>query len=333
MRSSNNYHTSLFCVLADRRETRRVDTYLSTLFPEKSRSYLQKMIDEEKISCNGTSFSKNKKIYRWDIIEIKWKVEDMTLEAENLPLDIIYEDEDFAIINKDAGINTHPTPGEDGRKGTLVNALLYHFKSLGIRTDESPEKTQHGSSIINGVERPGIVHRLDKDTSGLIMIAKNDKSMHALQLKIAKRTISKTYLALVIGKVKDSEWYIESYIGRDPYDRKRMTTKDPINPKIAKTKFYNKGIIHDKYSLLEVDLLTGRTHQIRVHLASIGHPIIWDKIYGNTKMNLTIEEEYGLKRQWLHAWKLSFALFGKEYTFIWPIKWDLQKVLWEENKI
>ena len=129
----------------------------------------------------------------------------MTLEAENLPLDIIYEDEDFAIINKDAGINTHPTPGEDGRKGTLVNALLYHFKSLGIRTDESPEKTQHGSSIINGVERPGIVHRLDKDTSGLIMIAKNDKSMHALQLKIAKRTISKTYLALVIGKVKDSE--------------------------------------------------------------------------------------------------------------------------------
>ena len=110
MRSSNTYHTSLFCVLADSRETRRVDTYLSALFPEKSRSYIQKMIEEEKISCNGMSFNKNKKIYRGDVIEIEWKVEDMTLEAEDMPLDIIYENDDFAIINKDAGINTHPTP-------------------------------------------------------------------------------------------------------------------------------------------------------------------------------------------------------------------------------
>ena len=110
MRSSNTYHTSLFCVLADPRETRRVDTYLSALFPEKSRSYIQKMIEEEKISCNSMSFNKNKKIYRGDVIEIEWKVEDMTLEAEDMPLDIIYENDDFAIINKDAGINTHPTP-------------------------------------------------------------------------------------------------------------------------------------------------------------------------------------------------------------------------------
>lgn len=128
----------------------------------------------------------------------------MALEAEDIALDIIFENEDFAIINKEAGINTHPTPGEDGRKGTLVNALLYHFKNLGVRTDESEQYTQ-GSSIINGIERPGIVHRLDKDTSGVIIIAKNDKAMHALQLKIAKRTIQKTYLALVTGKVKDEE--------------------------------------------------------------------------------------------------------------------------------
>lgn len=328
MRSSNTYHTSLFCVLADKRETRRVDTYLSALFPEKSRSYLQKMIDEWKISCNGANFSKNKKIYRGDVIEIEWKVENMALEAEDIALDIIFENEDFAIINKEAGINTHPTPGEDGRKGTLVNALLYHFKSLGVRTDES-ENTQ-GSSIINGVERPGIVHRLDKDTSGVIIIAKNDKAMHALQLKIAKRTIQKTYLALVTGIVKDEEWYIESYIGRDPYDRKKMTTKDPINPKIAKTKFYNKGIIDDTYTLLEVDLLTGRTHQIRVHLASIGHPIIGDKVYGNSKINTLVEEKYKLRRQWLHAWKLQFTLFGKDYSFIGPIKPDLEKVIWKK---
>lgn len=201
MRSSNSYSISTFCVLADPRETRRVDTYLSALFPEKSRSYLQKMIEEGKISCNGDTFNKNKKIYRGDVIEISWRVDQMALMAEDMPLDIIFENDDFAIISKDAGINTHPTPGEGGRMGTLVNALLYHFKNLGIR-HEDPE---FNPSIINGVERPGIVHRLDKDTSGLIIIAKNDKSMHALQLKIAKRTIHKTYLALVVGIMKDNE--------------------------------------------------------------------------------------------------------------------------------
>ena len=196
-----------------------------------------------------------------------------------------------------------------------MNALLYHFKNLGVRSDDA-EYQSTGSSIINGIERPGIVHRLDKDTSGVIIIAKNDKSMHALQLKIAKRTIRKTYLALVIGKIKESEGYIESYIGRDPDNRKKMTTQDPINPKLAKTKFYNKGTIDDKYTLLEVDLLTGRTHQIRVHLSSIGHPIIGDRVYGNPKINTHIEEQYNLKRQWLHAWKLEFTLFGVEYAFI-----------------
>lgn len=322
MRSSNNYSTSLFCVLADPRETRRVDTFLSALFPEKSRSYLQKMIEEGKIFCNGENFTKNKKIYRGDEIRIEWKIEQMELLPENIDIDIIFENDDFAIINKDAGINTHPTPGEEGRKGTLVNALLYHFKNLGIRTDEIEKK-----SIINGVERPGIVHRLDKDTSGLIIIAKNDKAMHALQLKIEKRTIKKTYLALVNGILKDEEGYIESFIGRDPRDRKRMSTIDPVNPKLAKTKFYNRGIFHEKYTLVEVDLLTGRTHQIRIHLASIGFPILGDKIYGNEKANREALEKFGLNRQWLHAHRLEFTLFGKEYIFEAPLKDDLKKCL------
>ena len=161
----------------------------------------------------------------------------MELVAEDIPLDIIFENDDFAIINKDPHINTHPTPGEDGRKGTLVNALLHHFQTLGIRTDEQ-EKSE--VSIINGVERPGIVHRLDKDTSGLIIIAKNDRAMHALQLKIEKRTIKKTYLALVNGKLGDQEGYIESFIGRDQHDRKKMSTINPVNPKLAKTKFCNR---------------------------------------------------------------------------------------------
>lgn len=319
------------------------------------------MIEEGKITANWENFTKNKKIYRWDVIEIQWKIESMELIAEDIPLDIVFENEDFAIINKDAGINTHPTPGEDWRKWTLVNALLHHFKTLGVRSDDwetplwggdvaiategvvsekgqtplaSPltggskqDSSMHSPSIINGVERPGIVHRLDKDTSGLIIIAKNDKSMHALQLKIAKRTIQKTYLALVNGIVKDEEGYIESFIGRDPRDRKKMTTIDPINPKLAKTKFFNKGIIDGKYTLLEVDLLTGRTHQIRVHLSSIGFPIIGDKVYGNEKANKEATENYGLSRQWLHAYRLSFNLFGKDYEFTGELKPELHKMV------
>lgn len=340
MRSSNSYSISTFCVLADPRETRRVDTYLSALFPEKSRSYLQKMIEERKISCNGETFNKNKKVYRWDVMEIAWKVDQMELVAEDMPLEIIYENDDFAIISKDAGINTHPTPGEWWRMGTLVNALLYHFKTLGKRNEEwkdeeweedtvseAQKNRAQNRSIINGVERPGIVHRLDKDTSWLIIIAKNDKSMHALQLKIEKRSIHKTYLALVVWVVKDREWYIESFIGRDPYDRKKMTTIDPNNPKLAKTKFCNRWVIAWKYTLLEVDLLTWRTHQIRVHLASIWYPILWDKIYGIEKYNLEAEEKYGLRRQWLHAYKLNFNLFWEEFNFEAPLKKDLQKCL------
>lgn len=490
MRSSNNYSTSLFCVFADPRETRRVDTYLSALFPERSRSYLQKMIESAQITANGESFTKNKKIYRGDVIEIKWKIESMELTAEDIPLDVVFENDDFAIINKDAGINTHPTPGEKWRKWTLVNALLHHFKTLGTRNDDgnlkvlyewdwcrfspweggdrdgytdynpslleyarenkkksnSPEqniwfllrwektgykfhrqkpigeyivnfyspslqlaieidgdshinnldydkkrivflnslwihllrytnkevlenlewlqeniqdwirkialynpsqpplfrggkqKTFHNfpfsgeelkwtSSIINGVERPGIVHRLDKDTSGLIIIAKNDKAMHALQLKIAKRTIQKTYLALVLWVIKNEEGYIESFIGRDPRDRKKMTTVDPVNPKLAKTRFYNRWVIDGKYTLLEVDLLTGRTHQIRVHLSSIWFPILGDKIYGNAKANIEVFEKYWLTRQWLHAYRLEFSLFGKDYFFTGKLKEDLEKMV------
>jgi 23S rRNA-/tRNA-specific pseudouridylate synthase len=151
--------------------------------------------------------------------------------------------------------------------------------------------------------------------------------MHALQLKIEKRTIEKTYLALVLGKVAEESGYIESYIGRDPNDRKKMTTREPVNPKLAKTRFKKIREINNKYTLLEVDLLTGRTHQIRVHLSSIGHPIIGDKIYGNGKANTEALEQYGLTRQWLHAWKLQFNLFGKDFAFEGDVKDDLKKFL------
>lgn len=214
--------------------------------------------------------------------------------AEDMNLDVIFDNSDFAVINKDPRVNTHTVPGEFGNTGTLVNALLHHFKDL---------------SVINGVERPGIVHRLDKDTSGLILIAKNDRSMKELQKKMADRKIKKFYYAVVNGLVKDKEGMIESFIGRDPGDRKRMTTENPANPKLAKTKFTLLHHIDEKYSLLEIELFTGRTHQIRVHMSAIGHPIIGDKVYGNEKVNKEVATKYGLERQWLHARRLILNLF------------------------
>lgn len=195
-----------------------------------------------------------------------------------------------------------------------MNALLHHFGSL---------------SVINGVERPGIVHRLDKNTSGLLLIAKEDRAMWALQKKIEKRTISKRYLAVVVGEIQDPEIYIESFIGRDPIDRKRMTATDPINPKLAQTRAYVKER-KNGLTLLEVDLLTGRTHQIRVHLASIGFPILGDTVYGRAAINKTYSEKYGLTRQWLHAWRLKFVLWGKEFAFEGALADDLPRLGFSE---
>lgn len=232
-------------------------------------------------------------------------------------LEIIFDNPDFAVVSKDPGVNTHTVPGEFGNTGTLVNALLHHFGNL---------------SVINGVERPGIVHRLDKDTSGLILVAKNDRSMRELQKKMADRKIRKFYYAVVNGLVKDKEGMIESFIGRDPNDRKKMTTENPVNPKLAKTKFTLLEHIDNKYSLLEIELFTGRTHQIRVHMSAIGYPIIGDKVYGNEKVNKEIATKYGLERQWLHARRLILNLFSVDYNFVAPLKRDIAIVL-EKNGI
>jgi 23S rRNA pseudouridine1911/1915/1917 synthase len=279
--------------LSDARETRRVDTYLSALFSDKSRSYIQRLIDAGDVYVNGVSIRKNTKIYHKNHIRIEWRVGRGKFEAEDIPLEIVYDGPGFAVVNKPAGMNVHPVPGEQGHTGTLVNALLYHFGSL---------------SVINGVERPGIVHRLDKNTSGLLLIAKEDRAMWALQKKIEKRTIAKRYLAVVIGEIRDPEIYIESFIGRDPTDRKIMTVTDPLNPKLAQTRAYVREV-RNGLTLVEVDLLTGRTHQIRVHLASIGYPILGDTVYGRAATNKIFLEKHGLTRQWLHAWHLDFTLW------------------------
>jgi 23S rRNA pseudouridine1911/1915/1917 synthase len=297
--TNSESRTSEFSVYIGEREMRRVDTYLSTLFADMSRSYVQRLIEQGFVTVNGTVVSKNAKLRARDTITMRWKVDASKFEPETMNLDIVYDSPGFAVINKDAGINVHPVPGEGGNSGTLVNGLMHHFGEL---------------SIINGTTRPGIVHRLDKDTSGLIMIAKNDVTMRALQAKIEKRTISKRYLAVVLGEIPESELYIESYIGRDPNDRKRMTAINPVAPRLAQTRAFVRER-RNGYSLVEVDLLTGRTHQIRVHLSSIGFPIVGDSVYGSAGANRNLRESDRLTRQWLHAWKLSFCLWGVEYAF------------------
>lgn len=298
-----------FCALLYPQELRRVDILLSTILKDKSRTYIQRLIEKWLILVNGKPVTKNDRIKRYDEITVTFETDKMTIDEEDIPLDIIFENDDFAIVNKDPGINVHPVPWFWWNSGTMVNALLYHMKWL---------------SVIGWVERPGIVHRLDKDTSGLLIIAKNDKSMHNIQILMNKRLVKKTYIALVFWIIKDKEWYIESYIGRDKIDRKIMTVKDPVNPKLAKTKFKVLWYLENKYSLVEVDLLTWRTHQIRVHFSSIWFPIIWDKTYGDKKINEEIFEEFGLSRQFLHAYKLEFELFWKQYSFVWKLKKDLE---------
>lgn len=295
----------------------RVDMYLSTLLNEYSRSHIQKMIDEWNITINWDIIKKNTKISHRDEISIDIKIEKLDILPQNIPLDIIYQDENIAVINKDSGIASHPTPWTDGKRDTLVNALLYHIKNLWS---------------INWVERPGIVHRLDKDTSGIMMIAKNDEMMKYLSQIIKDRWVDKYYIAIVYGIIKDKNLKIESYIGRDANSRVKMTTKDPINPKISISYIKVLDYIDDKYTLIKVKIITGRTHQIRVHLSSIWYPIIWDSVYWNKKINSEVFEKYGLSRQALHAISLWFELYGEYREFYAIVKPDIAKMInWNIN--
>ena len=291
----------------------RVDIYLSTLFSEFSRSYVQKMIDSEQVTVNDCCVAKNVKIQPRDIISIKIIVESIDILPEDMNLDVIYEDTDILIINKNPHINTHPTPWVNGKSGTLVNGILHHCKK------DLP--------LINGVERPGIVHRLDKDTSGAIMIAKSDTMMKSLQKQIQDREVDKYYLAIVTGIVKQQKFTIESYIGRHPNDRMKMTTINPVNPKIAITHWELISYIKWYYSLLRLKIETGRTHQIRVHLASIGFPIIWDKTYWNKRVNKEVATTFQLHRQALHAHELGLELYWESKTFVAPLKNDMKNII------
>lgn len=303
-----------FCVLLSK--TQRIDIFLSVLFPDISRSYIQKMIDSWCVLVNTMSVKKNVKLHHKDEVFIEEIITQVDILAEDIPLDIIYEDENILIINKDAWINVHPTPGVEWKSWTLVNALLYHCKNK--------------LPVISGEERPGIVHRLDKHTSGAIMVAKNDTMMKYLSDIIKKREVKKYYLAIVSGVLIESNFTITSDIGRSPYDRIKMTTQWGLNPKHAVTHGEVIGYIDEEYSVIKIDLETGRTHQIRVHLASIGYPIIWDEVYGNPKVNKKAATLYQVHRQQLHAYELILSLYGTKKLFRAALKKDMLRFIPEE---
>lgn len=259
----------------------RIDKYLIEEL-ELSRSKIQKLIENNKIVVNGKSI-KNSYIVR---IDDEITIEDILEETsdvkpENIPLEIVYEDDDVLVVNKPSGMVVHPAAGH--HQHTLVNALMYHSLQL---------------SGVNGVMRPGIVHRIDKDTSGLLLVAKNDESHLDLAKQLHGHNITRRYIALVHGVIRHDRGTVDAPIGRDPYDRKKMAVTD-INAKEAITHFTVLERLKDA-TLIECSLETGRTHQIRLHMQYIGYPIVNDPVYSNKKAI----NDYG---QMLHAKVLGFV--------------------------
>jgi len=260
---------------------KRLDSYVSEYIEDVSRSYISQLIKEGLILVNGEKKKPKYVVKKDDKIQIQLpKRETLEPEAEEIPLDIVFEDEDIIIINKPKGLVVHPAPGNKTR--TLVNALLNHTKDL---------------STINGNTRPGIVHRLDKDTSGLLVVAKNDLAHKRLVEQLKKHEIKRVYVALVHGIVERDEATINAPIGRNPRNRIKMAVTN-INSKEAIT-HYRVLERFDDYTYVEASLETGRTHQIRVHMAYINHPVVGDPLYTRRK------NEFGIKTQMLHAKRIG----------------------------
>ncbi|WZL75018.1 RluA family pseudouridine synthase [Clostridiaceae bacterium 35-E11] len=264
-------------------EEKRLDIYLSNQLEDMSRSFIQKLIDQGSVTINGEKNTLKKyKVKENDIVEIKIpKPKQLKVEPENLPLDIVFEDEDLLVVNKPQGMVVHPAPGN--YHGTLVNALLYHCTTL---------------SSINGVIRPGIVHRIDKDTSGLLMVAKNDKAHQSLAAQLKEHSINRIYIALVHGNIKEEQGTIHTLIGRHPNDRLKMA----VVQKNGKESITHFSVLKrfGEYTLIQAKLETGRTHQIRVHMAYIHHPLVGDPVYGPKN------QKFRLHGQALHAQTLGF---------------------------
>ena len=276
----------------------RLDKYLSKMLSDYSRAALQKAIQNGRVLINGKAVKSSYKVMEHD--EIYFEPEELRepdIIAQNIPIDILYEDQDIIVVNKPKQMVVHPAPGH--YEGTLVNALLYHCKD--------------SLSGINGVMRPGIVHRIDQDTTGVLVVCKNDKAHQFIAEQLAVHSITRTYHAIVWNNLSEEQGTITGAIGRNPIDRKKMAVVP--NGKPSRTEWHVLEHLNGA-TYLDVHLLTGRTHQIRVHMLSIGHPLLGDKIYApNLKTHVRIP------RLMLHAYTLAFThpTTGKRLTFCAPL--------------
>ena len=279
----------------------RLDKYLTLVLPQFSRAHLQKLIVQGHILVNGQRTRANQRLSKIDKITVELHPSLIRPLAEPIPIAIIYEDEDILVIDKPAGLTVHPAPGHPSH--TLVNAILDHCPDLATS---------------NELMRPGIVHRLDKDTSGLIVIAKKDFAREYIAAQFKSRIVTKGYLVLVKGRLSPEQGIIEAPIGRDPRSRRRMAIVEAGKEAITQ---YRVRRYLDNYTLIEVTPLTGRTHQIRVHLSAIGFPVVGDPIYGVKSAHLN--------RQFIHAYRLGFRLPStKQYReFASPLPIDLEQAL------
>ena len=262
----------------------RADAALARLYPDLTRSAAQKLLDSGAVTCNGKALKKNAKLTEGDQLELELpEVQEVAIEPENIPLDVVYEDDDVIVVNKPKGLVVHPAVGH--WSGTLVNALMYHCKD--------------SLSGINGELRPGIVHRIDMDTSGLLIVAKNDFAHQSLAEQLKDHTLARTYECIVIGGIKEDSGTIDAPIGRHPMDRKKMA----VTEKNSREAITHWQVLErfSGYTRLQCKLETGRTHQIRVHLSWRNHPILGDQVYGHKK------PEFGLDSQCLHARELTFV--------------------------
>ena len=270
-----------------------------------SRNYIKTLNDENHISVNGKSVKAGYNLKQGDEVEIEEKpIEQISAKAEDIPLNIVYEDDDLLVINKQVGLVVHPCATT--KSHTLVNALLYHIKNL---------------STINGVLRPGIVHRLDKDTGGLMLVAKTDFAHKILSNQLKDKTLNREYKALIKGRIKE-DFVVEGYLGRNPKNREQMALVDEKNGKYSKT-IFTVDKVFDHYTLLNCKLTTGRTHQIRAHLKSIKHPIVGDKLYGGLDPNIKTNG------QLLFAYKIQFVhpRTHELKEFQVPLEENFQKII------
>lgn len=286
----------------------RLDRYVAAELPELSRTYLQSLIDNGMLLVDGRIRRAAFKMTPGEVVSVALPAaQQFDLEPQDIPLDVLYEDGDLLVINKPSGMVVHPAPGHP--RDTLVNAVLYHAPTISIQ----------------GSTRPGIVHRLDKDTSGVMVVAKSDRAQTSLVEQWLERSVVKHYTTLVAGDIEEEEGTIDVPVGRDQVNRQRMGTSRTGREAITHFKVVEQ---FDDATLLDVRIETGRTHQIRVHLAFISHPVIGDAIYGN-RVSARVTSEYGASRQFLHASSLTFMLPGTDEmrTFEAPLPNELQGIL------